>query len=105
MITPSFDIRQDDDFVIVDIRVRHVRADDMDFYVLGEQFKCRPTGLRAHLNLNLGLLCGVPIRAHFNAHAARGPRGGIGIGIGCVKTAYNHRVVLRSIPALVVLRT
>jgi hypothetical protein len=28
-----------------------------------------------------------------------------GIGIGCIETAYNHRVVLRSIPALMVLRT
>ena len=48
MITPSFDIRQDDDFVIVDIRVRHVRADDMDFYVMQEEFKfyCKPYFLR-----------------------------------------------------------
>ena len=30
---------QDDEFVVVAIRVRHVRADDMDFYVLDEEFK------------------------------------------------------------------
>ena len=48
MITPSFDVRQDDVFIIVEIRVRHVKADDMDFYVIDNEFKfyCKPYFLR-----------------------------------------------------------
>jgi protein SHQ1 len=48
MITPRFQVRQDTDFVVVTIRVRSVKVDAMEFYVLDHEFKfyCRPYFLR-----------------------------------------------------------
>lgn len=44
MITPRFTVSQDGDFIIVTITVKHVKTDEMDFYVMDEQFKfyCAP---------------------------------------------------------------
>jgi hypothetical protein len=46
MITPRFSVEQDGGFIVITIHVKHAKPDDMDFYVLDEQFKCRPRGLR-----------------------------------------------------------
>eukprot|EP00736_Rhodelphis_marinus_P012534 Rmarinus@m.13383 len=39
MLTPQFEVRQDDEFVIVDMNVKFIKSEDMDFYILGKEFK------------------------------------------------------------------
>ncbi|KAL1510099.1 hypothetical protein AB1Y20_006431 [Prymnesium parvum] len=39
MLTPQFDLRQDDEFVLVRIRLPYLRADEGEFYVLEHEFK------------------------------------------------------------------
>ena len=48
MITPHFELTQDADFVIVRIRLPHLKADEGEFYVIGCEFKfhLRPYFLR-----------------------------------------------------------
>ncbi len=48
MLTPSFALSQDDEFVRVVVRVPHVKTEDMEFYIVGNEFKfyCRPYYLR-----------------------------------------------------------
>ncbi|RKP06041.1 SHQ1 protein-domain-containing protein [Thamnocephalis sphaerospora] len=51
MITPAFRLEQDDEFVTVLIRAPHVRAQEVDMYVSGNEFKLyvKPYFLRLHL--------------------------------------------------------
>ena len=48
MLTPSFALSQDAEFVRVVVRVPHVKTEDMEFYIVGNEFKfyCRPYYLR-----------------------------------------------------------
>jgi hypothetical protein len=39
MITPKFDVTQDDDFVIVRLVVPYAKLEEMDFYLVGTEFK------------------------------------------------------------------
>ncbi len=39
MITPIFEVKQDEEFVIVILRVPHIKASDVDYYIMGNQFK------------------------------------------------------------------
>lgn len=39
MLTPPFDVTQDDDFVVVHLRIPFAKLEDMDFYIDGTNFK------------------------------------------------------------------
>ncbi|XP_064404821.1 protein SHQ1 homolog isoform X2 [Halichondria panicea] len=51
MLTPSFNIIQDEQFVIVNIRVPYVKISEAEFHINGCEFKffCKPYFLRLHL--------------------------------------------------------
>jgi protein SHQ1 len=48
MLTPLFDLQQDDFFVILVIRVPYMKASELDYYIMGNEFKffARPYYLR-----------------------------------------------------------
>ena len=54
MLTPSFALSQDAEFVRVVVRVPHVKTEDMEFYIVGNEFKfyCRPYYLRLTFDQN-----------------------------------------------------
>ncbi|KAG0736452.1 hypothetical protein G6F57_012295 [Rhizopus arrhizus] len=55
MITPTFKVDQDEEFIYVTINTPHVRAQDVDLYVEGSEFRfyLRPYFLRLHLPGNV----------------------------------------------------
>ncbi|CEI99810.1 hypothetical protein RMCBS344292_13890 [Rhizopus microsporus] len=55
MITPTFKVDQDDNFVYITINTPHVRAQDVDLYVEGSEFRfyLRPYFLRLHFPGNI----------------------------------------------------